>query len=109
MEHCFYMNVQHELVFFACRHNHKVVKPRKSVHVYLTLQETHLLVKNLTGHAEVMALADKIIQFLPPLQHAVYGLVQNDFCLIQVLLDLRQLVGLCWVLQMWEGLGHCLG
>ena len=109
MEHCFYMNVQHELVFFACRHNHKVIKPRKSVNVYLTLQKAHLLVKYLTGHAEVMALADKIIQLLPPLQHAVYGLVQNDFCLIQVLLNLRQLVGLRWVLQMLEGLGDYLG
>ena len=34
MEHWCYMNVQHEFVFFACRHNHDIISPARQSIVY---------------------------------------------------------------------------
>ena len=67
-----------------------------------------LLVEHLAGHGEVTGFVDQAVQLLPPLQHALNGLVQDDLGLVQIPLDLGQLVCLGRILRWITGVSSIL-
>jgi hypothetical protein len=63
---------------------------------------SHLRVEQFALGAQAIALGDQIVNLLAALHDALDSLLHDDFCLIQLLLDLHKAVRLFWVLVLLD-------